>query len=117
MTVGFRTTAQIVAVAALAACGGNGDFPSSSQFAAKCAAPRSGIDPFTGNPFPDKRGTLGDEKMWLRSWTNELYLWYREVPNASPDSYEKPIEAIGDIRTLLRSPFFGTAFMRFRQRV
>ena len=26
-------------------------------------------------------------KMWLRSWTNDLYLWYSEVPDLDPAPY------------------------------
>ena len=38
-------------------------------------------------PYPDVSGTSVDENNWLRSWTNELYLWYREVPDPNPASY------------------------------
>jgi hypothetical protein len=37
--------------------------------------------------YPDVRGTAVDENNWLRSWTSELYLWYREVPDLDPSSY------------------------------
>ena len=46
----------------------------------KCAAPRTGLDA-SGKPFPDVQGTLLDELKFLRAWTNQYYLWYREVPN------------------------------------
>jgi carboxyl-terminal processing protease len=91
----------------LAACGGGGgggddgtpSSPSgndytpgvylpSSTFANRCVAPRSGTNPATGRPFPDVRGTRTDENNFLRSWTNELYLWYREVPDLDPRNYE-----------------------------
>ena len=86
---------------ALVACGGDkGPFPPSSQFAARCAAPRTGIDSSTGRPYPDRAGTSGDEKRWIRSWTDELYLWYREVPNLSPDSSATPV----DYFSLLKTP-------------
>lgn len=32
-------------------------------------------------------GTTTDENNWLRSWTNELYLWYSEVPDLDPGAY------------------------------
>jgi carboxyl-terminal processing protease len=63
-----------------------GVFASSSTFAAQCAAPRSGIDPETGRPYPDVGGSVTAENHWLRSWTNEFYLWYREVPDVDPAS-------------------------------
>ena len=30
------------------------------------------------------RCSADNQKSWLRSWTNDLYLWYREVPNVDP---------------------------------
>ena len=88
------------ALAALVGCACNqGPFPPSSQFAAKCAAPRTGIDSSTGRPYPDRAGTSGDEKRWIRSWTDELYLWYREVPNLSPDSGGTPIQYFDALKT------------------
>jgi carboxyl-terminal processing protease len=88
---------------ALAACGGGGSssnggtsssgswtagsFAPSSSFEAQCASPRTGTDPSTGKPYPDKKGSTLTENNWLRSWTNELYLWYKEVPDLNPASY------------------------------
>lgn len=49
-------------------------------YADKCAVPRRGFDA-SGKPYPDTQGTLLDELKFLRAWTNQYYLWYREVPN------------------------------------
>jgi len=80
----------------LTACGGGGGgsmapvgwqagvFQSSASFEARCVVPRTGIDPGTNMAFPDRSGTLLDENNWLRSWTNELYLWYSEVSDQNP---------------------------------
>ncbi len=86
--------------ALLSACGGGGGgsgaggdgwvagvYQPSSRFAAKCQVPRTGYDPVTGALFPDVQGSTLDENNWLRSWTNELYLWYREVPDIDPGKY------------------------------
>jgi carboxyl-terminal processing protease len=90
--------------AGISACGGGGSGsfskppPSStaysagvykpeSTFEAKCAAPRSGTDPYTHKAYPDVAGTSTDENNWLRSWTNDLYLWYSEVPDLDPSKY------------------------------
>jgi hypothetical protein len=64
-----------------------GVFDPSSSFAAQCANPRSGTDPATGRTYPDRPGAPLLENNWLRSWTHELYLWYREVPDLDPASY------------------------------
>ncbi|NHQ88899.1 S41 family peptidase [Janthinobacterium lividum] len=45
----------------------------SSTVANRCEAPRSGSS-------IDKPGTLLNEQTWVRSWIDETYLWYREVP-------------------------------------
>jgi C-terminal processing protease CtpA/Prc len=35
----------------------------------------------------DRTGTAFTESMFLRSWTNDLYLWYREVPDRDPTGF------------------------------
>ncbi len=67
-----------------------GVFRPSTEFDALCVTPRTGIDPFTGVPFLDRTGTRTDQNNWLRSWTNELYLWYREVPDLNPANFGTP---------------------------
>jgi len=89
-------------LAGISACGGGGSsmstpaatntytagvFQPESTFAARCAAPRSGTDPITSKAYPDVAGTSTDENNWLRSWTNDLYLWYSEVPDLDPSQY------------------------------
>jgi carboxyl-terminal processing protease len=64
-----------------------GVYQPSSHFAAQCQLPRSGVDPATGGNYPDVQGTTFDENNWLRSWTNQLYLWYSEVPDIDPGLY------------------------------
>src|SRR6185369_5203457 len=103
------------AVAASAACadssggsGGNpaapgpwmpGAFQPASTFAAQCAAPRAGIDPVTGAAYPDKPGSTLAENNWLRSWTHDLYLWYREVPDLDPGAYATTADYFGVLKT------------------
>jgi len=50
-----------------------------------CEAPRSGNDP-DGNPYPDSSGSTLIEKFWLRSWSNETYLWNTEIEDRDPNS-------------------------------
>ena len=69
-----------------------GTFQPASTFAAQCASPRSGTDPATGKAYPDKAGSTPAENNWLRSWTHDLYLWYREVPDLNPASYSTTAE-------------------------
>ena len=61
--------------------GGNytpGVFPPRADLAAQCITPRPGTT--------DRAGSAFTEKMFLRSWTNELYLWFAEVPDTNPNS-------------------------------
>jgi carboxyl-terminal processing protease len=64
-----------------------GTFLPSPTYAGQCAAPRSGVDPATGQPYPDLPGSSVTENNWLRSWSHELYLWYAEVPDLDPGLY------------------------------
>ena len=64
-----------------------GTYPPSSLYQNQCAAPRTGTDPNTGLAYPDRSGSTLAEQLWLRSWTNELYLWYSEVPDVDPTGY------------------------------
>lgn len=100
--------------AGLAACGGGGgggsSTPASGGSAAGlipsasvsnvCAAPRTGIDPATGRAYTDRAGTLADEKTWVRSWIDETYLWYAEVPaDLVATSYATPQSYFADLKT------------------
>ena len=59
-----------------------GVFPPASNFAGQCAAPRPGTT--------DVQGSVLTENNWLRSWTNDLYLWYDEVVDRDPALYTTP---------------------------
>jgi carboxyl-terminal processing protease len=109
ITMTGRTGLLGVALIGLVSCGGGGSggggagaivpppagwvsgvFSPATNFAARCAAPRSGIDPDTGRPYPDRLGTTLTEKNWLRSWSNDLYLWYSEIVDLDPAPYTVP---------------------------
>ena len=74
---------SLVLAAALSACGGGGDsatvpnsagIPPSAQSAQQCSA----TNPYAAAAL--KTGSLSVEKQWLRSYFDEAYLWYDEVP-------------------------------------
>ena len=78
----IHAASAAASVLALVGCGGGGDsgapltdpnsgLVASSSVAQHCAAPRSS----------DVLGTVADEKSWVRSWTDETYLWYQDVRN------------------------------------
>lgn len=68
-----------------------GDFNSSDIYKSFCEEPRSGTSPVTGIDYPDMLGSTLDENNWLRSWTNDTYLWYDEVIDRDPALYETSV--------------------------
>ncbi|MFC3120283.1 S41 family peptidase [Agaribacter flavus] len=67
-----------------------GVFPDESEFKDKCEIVRTMPD-INGEAYPDTRGTSFDEKMWLRSWSNNTYLWYDEITDRDPEDFETPL--------------------------
>jgi len=59
-----------------------GVFEPSSSFKSQCQSPRSGTN--------DQSGSTLLEKHWLRSWSNETYLWYNEITDINPNSASYP---------------------------
>ena len=100
--------AMSVSVLSLAACGGGassvavspggssgyqpGVFLDSDSFYAQCQAPRSGINPATNSAYPDVQGTTTDENNFLRSYSDETYLWYDEITDQDPSAYNDPLD-------------------------
>jgi carboxyl-terminal processing protease len=76
-----------------------GQFSPESTFAAQCVAPRTGTDPATSKPYPDRQGALLDELNWLRSWTNDLYLWYSEVQDQNPANFSTDAQYFDVLKT------------------
>jgi len=100
--------------AVLAACGGGGGggnppansagIAPSSSVAGLCANPRSGTDPATGRAFTDRAGSLDTEKSWVRSWIDETYLWYDEVPvDLKASDYGTPQAFFAGLKTPLKT--------------
>ncbi len=90
--------ALTISITSLSGCGGGSSdgsdltepvwvadqYLSADIFANKCEAPRA------GSQFPDVQGTAMHEKMWLRSWSNNTYLWYSELPDVDPQPFSIP---------------------------
>lgn len=58
-----------------------GIYPTSSSLEGLCEIPRS------GNNYIDVQGSSYLEKMWLRSWSDETYLWYDEIIDTNPGTF------------------------------
>ncbi|MYE83424.1 MAG: hypothetical protein F4X36_16615 [Gammaproteobacteria bacterium] len=78
-------------------------FPDAEQYADYCAAPRSGASSVTGPAFPDRQGSAHEEKLWLRSWSDDLYLWYDEIEHVDPVGYDV-LDYFDELRTFARTP-------------
>lgn len=114
-----------------------GVFEAASRFEDQCETVRVGRD-IEGNLFPDEAGSTLIEKFWLRSWTNETYLWPDEVtdrdPNLTPSRtdyfallrteektasgedkddfhFSEPTETFLERRTSAASPGYGARFI------
>jgi C-terminal processing protease CtpA/Prc len=80
-----------------------GSFLPAATFAGRCVAPRSGTNPATQQPYTDVLGTTLDENNWLRSWSNDLYLWYSEIVDRDPGLYATP-EYFNLLKTTATTP-------------
>lgn len=93
-----------ILILALSGCGGGSDssgngndgwvagvFRDADNFVNRCETPRAGINPATGMAYPDMQGSSLDEKNWLRSMSNDLYLWYDEIIDINPALVTDPV--------------------------
>ncbi len=107
----------------LAACGGNGgdggllggvidpddddlltwqsgEYQNAALYQNRCETPRTGTNPFDDDrPFPDEQGSVAFENFFLRSWNNDLYLWYDEVEDRNPNSYTSTAQYFNLLKT------------------
>lgn len=102
-------------LAALAACGGGGggdvppgggdpggsswvpgQFLSSDSFKGMCENPRTGTN--------DTQGTVLDENNFLRSYSDETYLWYDEIVDQDPSLFNSPLDYFDELRTTATTP-------------
>ena len=111
---------SLLAVVVLAGCGGGsssssdpaqspaglswqrGLFEAASVFKNKCEVVRTHLD-IHGNYYPDEQGSALEEKLWLRSWSNETYLWYNEIIDVHPDFYSSPQSYFDALKTNQRT--------------
>ena len=81
-----------------------GVFLDADSFFAQCQAPRAGINPATGAAYPDVAGTILDENNFLRSFNNDIYLWYSEVVDRDPGLYNDPLTYFDLLKTTATTP-------------
>jgi carboxyl-terminal processing protease len=73
-----------------------GIFQPASNFKNRCASPRSGTN--------DISGTTTDENNWLRSWTNDTYLWFNEVVDRDPATFASTLDYFALLKTTASTP-------------
>ena len=122
---------HLILIVALAACGGGGGgdgstpqaspppastppssgsgwqsglFLDASTFKNLCANPRSGIDPATNQPFTDMQGQTVDENNFLRSYSDNTYLWYDEIVDQDPGLFNDPLVYFDELKTFATTP-------------
>ncbi|MEM9810335.1 MAG: S41 family peptidase [Pseudomonadota bacterium] len=78
-------------------------FESAASYKDACAVPRSGRD-LEGKSFPDQPGSTLIEKFWLRSWTEETYLFYTEVTDRDPNLFGDRLAYFSQLRTFAVTP-------------
>jgi C-terminal processing protease CtpA/Prc len=81
-----------------------GVFLDADIFYAQCELPRNGINPATGSPFPDVQGTTTDENNFLRSFSNDTYLWYSEIIDRDPSLIDDTLAYFDLLRTTEPTP-------------
>ena len=79
----------------------SGNFLDSSVYKDSCGDPRTNSG---GEFFPDLLGSFEDEGFWLRSWSNETYLWYDEIVDVDPALYATSATGVVDYFSLLVTP-------------
>ena len=89
-----------------------GVFLDARTFRGMCEAPRAGTNPATGNRYPDVQGDTLDENNFLRSYTDDTYLWYNEVTDRDPALYNDPLAYFDLLKTVALTPS-GTAKDQF----
>jgi carboxyl-terminal processing protease len=105
----LRTGFYLLSIVGIQACGDNsndfglnwqsGTFLDAQTFAQQCATPRSGIDPSTNQPYTDVQGSVIDENNFLRSYSNDTYLWYDEITDRYPGSFNDPLDYFELLKT------------------
>ena len=60
-----------------------------STYKNRCQFLRSGVSPDTGSPYPDVRGSMLEELFYLRSLTEETYLFRADLTDMDPSPYNQ----------------------------
>ena len=81
-----------------------GVFLDAATFADRCENPRNGTNPATNAPYPDIQGSILDENNFLRSYSDDTYLWYSEITDQDPGLFNDPLVYFDQLRTFATTP-------------
>jgi len=80
-----------------------GSFRPEGDFKDKCETPRTGSSAVTGVAFPDTAGSTLEENFWLRSWSNNTYLWYDEITDVDPGADSDRLVYFDKLKTFAKT--------------
>jgi len=106
-----KTSLLLLILLQTAACGGGSDgdifasadwkpgvFEPENRFSGFCETPRS------DNNFNDQQGSTRQENFWLRSWSNNTYLWYDEITDQDPGLFDTTLAYFDGLKTNALTP-------------
>jgi hypothetical protein len=70
-----------------------GQYDSISSLEGFCASPRP------SGEYSDLQGNITDENFWIRSFSNDTYLWYRELDDIDPGTVDSTAEYFDLMKT------------------
>lgn len=76
-----------------------GNYDAFGLYANFCANPRTGVHPYTHKAFLDRQGNTAHQNHFLRSWSHTKYLWYKELPDLDPNSYDNSGDYFEKLKT------------------
>ncbi len=105
----------LITLALLSACGGGGGGGGPVGGGNNTPPPSNAYTPGVFQPsstYANQCSSTTTQNHFLRSWTNELYLWYDEVPDLDPSTVPDPLDYFDQLRTDALTPS-GTYKDRF----
>lgn len=85
----WKPVLLVLGALALAACGGGGSSSKREDPQSDPTRWRPGVY-LPASTFAGRCDTL-NHNHWLRSWSDDTYLWYDELPDLNPANYDDPI--------------------------